>query len=127
MYTIKMTPRFSDTDALGHINNASFLNWFEAARRPIFEIFIPSLSPKDWNLIIAKVDLEFLAQTYYQDDVEIQTSLIKVGNSSFTIKQDCVQNGSVTCSSQAILVHFDYSTNKSLKIPDHIRKKLESL
>ena len=127
MYSIAMTPRFCDTDALGHINNATFLNWFETARRPIFEIFIPSLSPRDWNLIIAKVEIEFLAQTYYEHDVEIQTTVEKIGNSSFTIKQDCYQKEKLSCSSQAVLVHFDYSTNKSVIISNELKSKLEAL
>ena len=36
MFTKTITPRFNDTDALEHINNASFVSWFEDARRPIF-------------------------------------------------------------------------------------------
>lgn len=124
---ISITPRFSDTDALGHINNASFLMWFEKARRPIFECFVPSLSPKDWNLILAKVDLSFLAQTYYEKDVEIETTISKLGNSSVTILQECFQEGVKTCSSSAVLVHFDYEINESIQIPSDIREKLKSL
>ena len=33
MYKIEIDPRFKDTDALGHINNASFITWIEEARR----------------------------------------------------------------------------------------------
>lgn len=127
MYKLELTPRFSDTDALGHINNATFLSWFEKARRPIFEIFVPSLSPKKWNLILAKVDLNFFAQTYYEKDVEIQTSVEKVGNSSFTIKQVCLQDGVETCSCTAVLVHFDYNKNKPTPIDELKRKALLAL
>lgn len=55
MLELTFHPRFNDTDALGHINNASAASWFEEARRPIFEIFIPDLDPKKWNLILARI------------------------------------------------------------------------
>ena len=43
MWQEVITPRFSDTDALGHINNTVFAVWFEGARRDVFKIFTPEL------------------------------------------------------------------------------------
>ena len=85
MFTHGLLPRFNDTDALGHINNSSFATWFEVARRPLFQVFVPDLDPKKWNLIIARVEIDYLAQTNYQDEVMIETYLEKLGNSSLVI------------------------------------------
>ncbi len=41
-----ITPRFSDTDALGHINNTNVPVWFEGTRDPLFRLFTPDLSPQ---------------------------------------------------------------------------------
>ena len=46
MFTDTINPRFSETDALGHINNNTYGIWFEAARDSIYKIFIPSLNAK---------------------------------------------------------------------------------
>ena len=59
MFTEKVIPRFSETDALGHINNTVLPVWFEAARVPIFKFFTPDLNPHNWKLIIAKVEVSF--------------------------------------------------------------------
>ena len=41
MWTLHLNPRFSDTDALGHINNANLPRWFEEAQGAV----IPPVQP----------------------------------------------------------------------------------
>jgi acyl-CoA thioester hydrolase len=120
-------PRFHDTDALGHINNAAFATWFEEARRPIFEYFIPDLDPKKWSLIIARVEIDYLAQGFYQKKTTIKTKVEKIGNSSFVLQQEVSQDGVVIGRGKSFLVHFDYTTQKSVPIPASIREKLTLL
>lgn len=127
MKVLELRPRFKDTDALGHINNASYATWFEEARRPIFELFIPDLDPKKWSLIIARIEIDYLAQGHYQKPATIHTWVEKVGNSSFTLMQEVLQDGKPICRAKSILVHFDYQSQKSVVIPDDIRKKLEEI
>jgi len=127
MLDYKLTPRFNDTDALGHINNATYSTWFEEARRPIFQIFIPDLDVKKWKLIIARIEIDFLAQGEYKDQVTVTTAVEKVGNSSFVLIQEAIQNNKPICRSKSIMVHFDYTLQKSVPIPEEIRKKLEAL
>jgi acyl-CoA thioester hydrolase len=120
-------PRFNDTDALGHINNASIATWFEEGRRPIFEYFIPDLDPKKWNLIIARLEIDYLAQGYYQKSTTVKTSVEKIGNSSFVLLQEAIQGGIVISRGKAFLVSFDYAIQKPISIPDSIRAKLQKL
>ncbi len=49
MFTETIQPRFSDTDALGHINNTMLPVWFEGARDPVFRLFSPDLTLSDWK------------------------------------------------------------------------------
>ena len=55
MFSESFSPRFTDTDALGHINNTLVPIWFEGARDPIFKIFTPILDVTNWQLILAKI------------------------------------------------------------------------
>lgn len=122
-----LNPRFNDTDALGHINNASIATWFEEGRRPVFEYFIPDLDPKKWNLIIARLEIDYLAQGYYQKPTTIKTSVEKIGNSSFALLQEALQEGVTISRGKAFLVSFDYQNQKSTPIPEKIREKLQAL
>ncbi len=126
MIEYKLNPRFNDTDALGHINNATVATWFEEGRKEIFRFFVPTLSPQDWNLILARIEIDYLAQGSYQHEVMIKSFVEKIGTSSFTISQECHQNGKMIAKGKAILVHFDYASNGAKAIPTEIRKKLEA-
>jgi acyl-CoA thioester hydrolase len=126
MFKEHIEPRFSDTDALGHISNTALPIWFEQARAPVFEIFHPSLSMGDWPLILANINVDFKAQTYWSKPVEIRTYLSKVGTASCHLVQEAWQGGVEVARGTAILVHFDYKMEKSRPIPDEIREKLEA-
>jgi len=124
MFHLELEPRFSDTDALGHISNTSLPVWFEQARTPVFRIFHPTLEVETWPLIIARLEIDLLAQSYWHMPVEIRTGIGKIGNSSFHVIQEAWQNGKQIARGVAVLIHFDYETEKALPIPDDIRSKL---
>ena len=124
MFTMKQQPRFSETDALGHINNTVIPVWFESARDPVFRIFNASLDLNSWNLIIAKIEVNYSAQIQYQAQVEIRTSIKKVGNSSFTVFQQVFQAEQCVAFGECIMVKFDYVTNKSAGITDKEKAEL---
>ena len=121
MFTTTITPRFAETDALGHINNTVIPVWFESGRSDIFKIFNPTQDLTHWNLIIAKIEVNYLSQTSYPTPVEIRTHISKVGNSSFTVFQEVFQ-GSPSSKrvawGECIMVKFDYQTQKSVALTE---------
>ena len=127
MLTMTVQPRFSETDALGHINNTVIPVWFETARTPIFKIFNPELDLTKWNLIIAKIDVNYQAQIHYPGDIEIRTYVKKLGNSSLTLLQEVYQNNQKVAYGECVMVKFDYATNKSTLITESEKELLNSL
>lgn len=124
MFTETVRTRFSDTDALGHINNAMVSIWFEGARDPIFRLFMPELDIATWRLILAKVEITFHAQMFYAKDIEVKSYVGRIGNSSFDVYQELWQEGVKKASGTAVMVHFHNATSKSELIPDDIREQL---
>ncbi|WP_371373964.1 acyl-CoA thioesterase [Thalassotalea aquiviva] len=125
MFKQIITPRFSDTDALGHINNTLLPVWFEGARTPIFKLFSPDLDLTNWPLILAKMEVEFHAQLYLQHDIEIRTYISHMGNSSFTVHQQAWQQGQKCASGNAVMVHFSYQKQGSVAIPESVKTELQ--
>jgi len=124
MFTEKLMPRFTDTDALGHINNTKMPVWFEGAREPIFKLFVPDLDIKNWQLIIAKIEVSYHGQLFYGQEVEIRTYISRIGGASFDVYQEIWQHGEKCVSGTAAMVNFDYKTQSSKKISDEIREQL---
>ncbi len=125
MWKNTITPRFTYTDALQHISNIAIIDWMEASRQDMFRLFSPDLDPKKWNLILARVATDFLAQLYYQYDVEVQTVVTHIGNSSFTIEQTAIQNGKSCAVTEAIFVQFNHQSQKSMPLTEQVKKELE--
>ncbi|MAG76092.1 MAG: thioesterase [Colwelliaceae bacterium] len=124
MFSENISPRFSDTDALGHINNTMVPIWFEGARTPVFKLFTPELDLKNWPLILAKINVDFEAQMFYGLDMEVRTFISRIGGSSFDVFQELWQQGKRVASGTAVMVHFDYRAQKTAQIPDNIREIL---
>ena len=126
MYIETLSPRFCETDALGHVNNTVLPVWFEKAREPVFQLFtLPDMDIANWRLIIARIDVEFKAQLHYGSDVELRTCLKKIGNSSMVVQHEAWQKGSLCAQGTAVMIHYDYEQQQAVVIPDSIRKELE--
>jgi acyl-CoA thioester hydrolase len=125
MFSERLQPRFSDTDALGHINNTVFAVWFEGARQPVFRIFTPELDLQHWPLIIASIKLDYHAQTHYGAEVEIRSYISRIGSSSFDVYQEAWQGGVKTVSGTAVMVQFNYVSNAAMPITAAQKQQLE--
>ncbi len=127
MLLYDVSPRFCETDAMGHINNTVLPVWFESARGPIFEICNPGLSLDKWNLILRKIDVDFLAQTYYEFPAQVRTRIGHIGQSSFVVEHELWQRGEKTATGSAVMIYFDYNAQQKQEIPAAIRTELQKL
>lgn len=86
--------RSYELDALGHVNHAVYLNWFEQARYDALEA--SGLSPaellrRQWGIHVVRIEVDYRAECRLGDEVEIRTSIAEVRNSSMTLMQSLVR------------------------------------
>ena len=126
MFTTRVTPRFGEIDGLGHVNNVVVAEWFELGRNPLFRIFEPNLrlAHNVWPLILAHTDYDFVGEIFFQHDVEIRSSVSRIGTKSFTIRHEAWQEGRLCATGSAVLVHFDFISRKSTPIPEDKKRSL---
>jgi len=108
MFSIKVTPRFGDIDALGHVNNTVLPVWFELARRPVMQIFDPELTldRNTFPLIMAHNDFDYTNQIFFKFDVEIKTWISKIGTKSFTVYHEAWQQDRLCAKGSCVIVYF---------------------
>lgn len=126
MYSLNMTPAFFDTDGLGHINNTRVPQWFEAARNELFRIFTPDLDMKKWQLIMARIEVDYLGELFYGRDVEVRTYVCKIGNSSFTVLQEAWQDGKLGARGKAFMVRYDFENGRAMSLSNEQKGMLEA-
>ena len=126
MFTITVTPRFGDLDALGHINNTVPVLWFEVARNPIIKLFDPSLelTRKTFPLVMAHSEYDYVNQLHFRCDVEIRTWITRIGTKSFTVYHEAWQEGRLCVKGSVAVVHYDFSTEQSTPVPEERKKQL---
>lgn len=125
MFSETILPRFSETDALGHINNTALPVWFEAARTPFFRFFTPDLATHNWKLIVAKIEVEFKGELFYGQEVTIESSISRIGTSSFVIRQAVYQHGELCALGHATMVRFDFKNKQSVALSEKERDQLK--
>ncbi len=122
--------RWNDLDALGHVNNALFLTYFETARGRYMMEACPGWDWTKHMFLIGNVHASFhkeLLLTARHPEVYMRTS--KVGNKSFELSYAIVSQGKdgklVHATGQTTQVMFDMQSKQTIQIPDWIREQLE--
>ena len=121
----KMTIRWGDMDAYGHVNNTLFFRYLESARFDFFEqVCMPVLEHAPM-IILAEINCQFKAELQYPADIVIQTSVSRFGNSSFGVHAEIYQGNKICAVSEATMVWIDRKTRRPDKIPAVVREAIE--
>ena len=123
--------RFKDIDALGHVNNANHLSFFELARINYFNDVIGT--EIDWEnagMILARVTVDYKAPVYLEDKIFVYTWLVKTGTTSFELGYELVReekDGSETIMSTgtSVIVCYNYKEKKPVAIPGSWMEKMK--
>ncbi|EPC01821.1 hypothetical protein L861_21590 [Litchfieldella anticariensis FP35 = DSM 16096] len=75
-------------------------------------------------MILARFDVEFHAELFYGQLVEIRTSLSHLGNSSFTVTQQAWQAGHLAAQGNTVMVHYDHERKQATPITGDLRQAL---
>lgn len=127
-HTTHVELRFNDFDMLGHLNNAAFFEITDLAKARFMQTIIPHIDWRHLDLAIVNIDCNFHAQIFPNDNIEVQTTVTRIGNRSFTMCQS-VRNRdnrdrhyATVCS---VFSAFDPVTLTSTPLPDHLRQALQ--
>lgn len=128
-FTHPIEVRYGDLDPQGHLNNAKYLTFFEQARIFYFVqlgLFKPGISFLEIGVIMADVQLSFLAPVLFGMDIRVGVKTTRLGNKSFDVKQGLIDPtaGTELCTGQVVLVTYDYHSGKTIPIPQDWREKI---
>jgi acyl-CoA thioester hydrolase len=73
---------------------------------------------------MAHGDYDFVGQLYFRYEVEIRTWISRIGTKSFTICHEAWQQGRLCVKGTAVIVHYDFTTERSTPIPEDKKKLL---
>ena len=116
--------RWRDMDAIGHINNATYLTYFETARVDFLKQLGFDLLKRDVDnsVILASMKVDYIKQSVHPSTYNIGCRITRLGNKSFDlfsaifVKQELnpIVFGVFT------LVAFNYKTQKTIPLNEDI-------
>src|SRR3954447_16221839 len=114
--------RFQDLDPLGHINNVAIAALFENGRVR-FNQSIGLALWKGHRWLVARVEINYIAEGHFPADVEIATGIGEIGRRSWHILSAAFQGSAAIATSDAVIVMS--SAGGATALPADFRAALE--
>ena len=129
--------RWRDLDALGHVNNAVYLSYFELARlayvRAVLGDHAPidrrTMLPVDFQFILAEVTCHYRSPATLGDQLVATIWVAQVGRKSFVFEYRIHDEltGRLVAEGCSTQVWFDYAAVESRPVPTQIVTRMEEM
>jgi acyl-CoA thioester hydrolase len=127
-YRHRLSVRFRDCDAMGHVNHAVYFTYFEQCRLTFWRDRTGAPSPHA-RVIIARAECDYRAPAHFGDELEVRLTVGDTGRSSFTLRYEIAQaaSGALVAVGSTVMVSYDYAAGKSIALPAAARELLEAI
>ena len=126
-FVSKQFVRWDDLDAMGHVNNAKYLTYAQEARFLwATEEFSGAMRETSLiEMVVARAEIDFKEPIYEGGRfVDVEISVEKIGNSSFTMLFTIADGGKVFAKVKTVQVAISVETMKSRPLTDIEREVL---
>lgn len=129
-YVAMVPVRWSDMDALGHVNNVQMVRLLEEARiAALREWFDRRGGIHRPHLLVARQEIDYLAQLrYHHDPVAIEVWVTAIAGASFDLGYRVHASGDpdspVVAAAETTLVVFDPETQRPVRVDEASREVL---
>lgn len=117
--------RWSDMDAMQHINNATYLTYLETAREPWFASILDG--GDSMRFVLRRIEIDYVSQlTFDVVAVRVFVELDGIGRSSIRTRERIAadSDGRVVAEARAVVVYLDETGLSSAPLPDELRERL---
>jgi acyl-CoA thioester hydrolase len=118
--------RWSDMDAMGHVNNVTYFRYMEQARISWIDRLMPARDA--WSktgIVIANASCNFRRAMTYPGTVEVKVFTAAPGGSSVATYYELLVDSELFADGAAVVVFIDMKTQKAKRIPEEIRALLQ--
>jgi acyl-CoA thioester hydrolase len=123
-----LLPRFRDTDAMGHLNNAVYLTYFEVARTAYWTALTGTRNYHEVPFILAHTTIDFRSPAFVYERLMVGIRVARLGNSSFDCAYRIAEEESdrLVCEGRSVQVIFDYARGKSYPMPEELKARVRA-
>ena len=123
-----LRPRFRDTDAMGHVNNAVYVTYLEVARQEYWRALTADPNYRVVPFILAHVTIDFRSEALMHETLELCIRCSFVGGKSFgftyVIREQT--SGRTVVEASTVQVFYDYTAKRTIPCPEDLRARLQA-
>lgn len=112
---------WGDMDALGHVNNARYFDYFQQARIEWLASLQLDLR-QETGPVVVHIACTYLKPVVYPATLTLCSALHSLGRSSMMLDHDIYQNEQLMAQGVCKIVWVDYAKNKAIPFPEKIRE-----
>ena len=122
---------FEDTDSGGVVYHSNYLKFMERARTEwlrSLHLNQSDLKKKDKIMfVVANVNIDYKKAARFNDELDIETSIDKIGASRVDLTQNIMKNSDLYTSAKVNIACIHSETFKPQRIPKLIKQQMEIL
>ena len=129
--------RFGDTDALGHINNAVYLSYFEMGRSGYYQLltgipFGTEADAEQFTTVISEATVHYRTQAFYGEPLVVECRVGWMSRSAFGLEYRVVSEGSPLAPARHVAdgttvhVRWDIKAGRVTRVPAGQREQFEA-
>ena len=126
----RISTRWADNDAYGHVNNAIFYQWFDSAVNGwLVEQGLLDIAAGDPIALVVETRCSYFAPLEFPQDVEVGLVVGQLGRSSVRYRIGVFADGADHTAAQGEFIHVlvDRATRRPVEMPNSWRSALQSI
>jgi acyl-CoA thioester hydrolase len=127
--------RYNDTDALGHVNNAVYFSYFEAARGGYYTAVVghpfgTGPGADERTFVIAEAHISYRAPAYYGEPLFVGVRVGWVSRSAFSLdylvetEQSPIGPARVVADGSTVQVFYDLERGRPMRTPAELIERM---
>ena len=116
--------RFGDLDPQGHVNQATFLTYFESGRVAMFRNPDLSIGVPGVTFVMVRMEVDYMKELRWPGNLEVGTGVAEFGRTSFKAAQAIFHDGVCAAAGRATLVCMDLKTRMATPLPEAAIERL---
>lgn len=96
--------RFSDTDAMGHVNNVAIAAYVETGRVAYGLELARHAGDEMRGFILARLAIDYRGELRYPGTVDVGSRVARVGRTSYTVTSGVFDGGTCVATAESVLV-----------------------
>jgi acyl-CoA thioester hydrolase len=127
-YVYETKVRFSDLDAMRHVNNATFIQYLESARLGYWLQVTRRQGLAALDMILARTEIDYRSPAHVGEAVRVGVRCAWLRRSSFGLELRVEEqaSGRLLAEAKKVCVHYDFDAQRSLPVPAQVRAQLRA-